>query len=162
MTPDDYEKAKQAAGLIGVALAAGAAAWSARGRKERNGSSNGQAAYDGPADDSPRLITRKEWHDATDPVSAHGLKLATHEIRIDGLTRELAELKGEFSVITGVATRAGESLARLEERLASHVLRWEEAGERAREDRQQVLAGISAVSSQLTDIYRRFMSGSQD
>lgn len=149
MTPEQYETAKQAAGILATMVVVGAAAWKARGRRDR-----AVPTYSGPPDDHPRKITRKEWHDRGDVLEEHGRKLAVLRHHDRARQREVGELRGEFRAFSAVATSAATSLARLEERFMAHVERWEAGSEDARREREEMRAemrnGFASLERKIT------------
>jgi len=143
MTPETAEAGKQIAGWIAIIVAAAVTAaitaWRARGRRDR------VPVYAGPADDTPRKITRKEWHDVVDPVNEHGLKLYAHDLRLTALERDVTGLQGEFSSFLLAARQTGETLTRVGAEFTAHVKRQEELGTRAEQDRVEILRRLERI-----------------
>lgn len=148
MNPDVAAAGKEIAGwvaiIVAAAITAAVGAWRARGRREQH-----VPVYTGPPDEHPRKITRKEWHEHVRLVNDHGIKLVTHESRLETIARESAILQGQSTAFSLLVTRASESLARLEERFGAHVDRWEEGSERAQRDREEMMRRFDSLDRKL-------------
>lgn len=148
MSPETIESWKTAAMLIGTALGTGAAAWAARGRRERS-SAGKPTVYTGPPDDQPRKITRKEWHTVSDFADAYSRRMPSVRRHLARHDQEIADLRGEFRAFGIVFNSAAMTLARLEERFSAHVERWEAGSERAQLDRQETNVRLERIERKL-------------
>jgi hypothetical protein len=145
MTPEEWETLKQGGVVVGGLLGTAWAAWTARGRKEKRVPDH----YDGPPDDSPRKITRKEWHDLTDVVSGNVTAIEVLRHQYGELAQNVSAQAGQFAAFGSIANSARESLARLEERFTAHVSRWEEGSELAKRDREEIMRRFDSLDNKL-------------
>lgn len=132
-------------------MAGGAwAAWAARGRRDSNAGNGHAGPYSGPPDDTPRTITRREWHDVSDTAHANNLDLVVIKHKVEGLVKAVEAMQ---------ASEVWEGFGRLEERLNGYIEKWDEGAERAKDDRIRIEESIKALSLQLADVYRKLSAG---
>lgn len=146
MDPETLETFKIVAAIIGAAVGAGIAAWKARGRRDAD---RGLPVYTGDPDDSPRVITRKEWHLVAGFADAYSRRMPSVRRHLRRLDAEIAEIRGEFKAFGAMAANAATNLARFEERFGAHVEQWEKGAERAQQDRNETNARLDRLERKI-------------
>lgn len=143
MSPETYEQLKQLASIGGAAVATGWGAWKLAIKKlERERT----PVYQGAPDDSPRKISRREWHGVLNKFQLYEMKFDAHQHLIDNLSDQVERLDRSDESRGVQIAKILEGTIRTEEQFAAHRVAWTDAGKRAEEDRRELLATVKDLA----------------
>ena len=96
---------------------------------------SGPVVYSGPPDDTPRRITRKEWHDNLEKHHVYDWRWELLKIENARRDQDILELRNELQRVGREHAEAMENFIRLEEQIKAFITRWLEGVEHAKADR---------------------------
>lgn len=151
MTPEELQFGKEILAQVSIISLAAIAAWKFAKRQEKK-----VPLYTGLPDDQPRKITRKEWHELSDPVQAHINKFYVLEKEIlPRITKDIDQLQRVMNQHLSESSAALSTFVRMDERLSQHIKQWDEGVERAVRERSEMMQRIENIDEKLDRLDRR-------